>query len=134
MTSIKTASNALFLGVTLALGATAASAAGMVDVKQGAALQSQGALLVDVRTPGEFAQGHAPGAMLIPLDQIERRLAELGGAKDKPIALICRSGNRSGQAQVILEKAGFTQTVNVAGGMNAWAKADLPVVTGAPSQ
>lgn len=120
----------LLLGAMLALGATAALAVGAVDVKQGAALQSQGALLIDVRTPGEFVQGHAPGATLIPLDQLPQRLAELRGAQHRPIALICRSGNRSGQAQLVLERAGFTQAVNVEGGMSAWARAGLPVVTG----
>lgn len=119
----------LLLALVLACGAQATWASGGVDVRQGAALQSQGALLVDVRTPGEFAQGHAPGAVLIPLDQVSQRLAEFG-TKDRPIALICRSGNRSGQAQGILEQAGFTKTVNVTGGMNAWERSGLPVVKG----
>lgn len=130
MTSHITFVRRLFFSIMLALGATTALAAGTVDVRQGAALQSQGALLIDVRTPGEFVQGHAPGATLIPLDQLQQRLGELRAAQDQTIALICRSGNRSGQAQVILEKAGFTKAVNVEGGMNAWAKAGLPVVTG----
>ncbi len=122
------------LGAALALGAAGALAAAAVEVQQGAALQKQGALLLDVRTPEEFAQGHAPGAKLIPLDQLQSRLAELGGAKNRPIALICRSGNRSGIAQRILEAEGFTQTVNVQGGMIHWARAGLPVVTGAAAQ
>jgi len=100
-----------------------------VDVRQGAAMQSQGALLVDVRTPGEFDQVRAPGAVLIPLDQLGRRLNELG-PQDRPIALICRSGNRSGQAQRQLQQAGFTRAVNVLGGMNAWEQAGLPVIRG----
>jgi len=111
------------------LSAVCAWAGAVVDVQQGAILHKQGALLVDVRTPAEYAAGHAPGAVLIPLDQIERRMGELG-AKERPIALICRSGNRSGQAQSILERAGFTSTVNVAGGMNEWARAGLPVIQG----
>jgi len=118
--------------LTLALwcgAVTAAWAGAAADVQQVAALQRQGVLLVDVRTPGEFAQVRAPGAVLIPLDQIGQRLGELG-ARDRPIALICRSGNRSGQAQSLLEQAGFTRTVNVLGGMNAWERAGLPVVKG----
>jgi len=105
-----------------------------VDVKQGAVMQSQGALLIDVREPSEYAQAHAPGSTLIPLGQLERRLAELSAHKDKPIALICRSGNRSGQAQEILAKAGFTQAVNVKGGMNAWTQAGLPTMAGMASR
>jgi rhodanese-related sulfurtransferase len=121
----------LVLTFGLLLGVVSAQATSdVLDVKQSAALQSQGALLIDVREPDEYAQGHAPGSTLIPLGQLEQRLGELKGAKDKTVVLICRSGNRSGTAQRILEKAGFSKTVNVAGGMNAWTKAGLPVVTG----
>lgn len=135
MTSLKTAFRALFLAATLLVAAFAAQAgSGTVDVKQGASLQSQGALLIDVREPDEYAQGHAPGSTLIPLGQLQKRLLELSARKDKPIALICRSGNRSGVAQKILEKAGFTKTVNVAGGMNAWARAGLPMAKGLTSK
>jgi len=114
----------------LSLTLAACSKVPGVDVTQGAAMQSQGALMIDVREPGEYAAGHAPGTQLIPLGQLERRLSELAAHKDKPVVLICRSGNRSGQAQEILAKAGFTQALNVEGGMNAWAKAGLPVLTG----
>ena len=51
--------------------------------------------------------------------------------RPKPVALICRSGNRSGLAQMLLARAGFTKTVNVAGGMIAWRQAGLPVREGA---
>ena len=119
------------LAVTaLSLSLTACGKAPGVDVKQGAVMQSQGALMIDVREPGEYAAGHAPGTQLIPLGQLERRLSELSAHKDQPVVLICRSGNRSGQAQEMLTKAGFTQAVNVEGGMNAWAQAGLPVLTG----
>lgn len=135
MTPPKTVFRALFLAAALLAAAFAAQAEpGTVDVKQGASLQSQGTLLIDVREPDEYAQGHAPGSTLIPLGQLEQRLQELSASKDKPIALICRSGNRSGMAQKILEKAGFTKTVNVAGGMNAWVRAGLPMVMGMMSK
>jgi rhodanese-related sulfurtransferase len=120
--------------VALSAAMAAVHAAAAVDVKQGAAMQSQGVLLVDVREPEEYAQGHAPGATLIPLGQLEQRLSELGSRKDRPIALICRSGSRSGKAQALLEKVGFTKAVNVEGGMNAWSQAGLPVVTGAAAR
>jgi len=118
--------------LTVTLSAQAVSAT--VDVKQAATLQDQGVLLIDVREPDEYAQGHAPGSTLIPLSQFEQRVKELLAAKDKPVALICRSGNRSGRAQQILEKAGFSKAVNVEGGMNAWVKAGLPVATGLASK
>lgn len=68
------------------------------------------AFLVDVRTPGEFAEGSAPGAVNIPLQELELRLAEM---KDKKqIVVFCRSGNRSSQAKLILEQHGFTNITN----------------------
>ena len=70
----------------------------------------QGAFLVDVRTPGEFAEGSAHGAVNIPLDTVASQLSELKGKEN--IILFCRSGNRSGQAKVILEQNGFKNVVN----------------------
>lgn len=77
------------------------------DLKQ---LINNGALLVDVRSSGEFAGGSAKGAINIPLDQVTQRLEDFKG-KDQ-IIVFCRSGNRSGQAQSILEKNGFTNVTN----------------------
>ena len=74
-----------------------------------AAIQ-EGAYLVDVRTPAEFAQGSVKGAVNIPLDQIEKKLASFKGKKN--IVVFCRSGNRSGQAKAILEQNGFTNVIN----------------------
>jgi phage shock protein E len=73
-----------------------------------------GAKIVDVRTPAEFADGHHPGAINIPLAEIPNRLAEFG-AKDKPIVVYCRSGNRSGQALRLLQEAGYTNVTNAGG-------------------
>jgi rhodanese-related sulfurtransferase len=77
------------------------------DLKQ---LINNGALLVDVRSSGEFAGGSAKGAINIPLDQVTQRLEDFKG-KDQ-IIVFCRSGNRSGQAQSILERNGFTNVTN----------------------
>ncbi len=106
----------------------AASNEGTVDVKQGAAMQKQGALLLDVREQNEYAAVHAPGSTLIPLGQLSSRLGEIQQYKNKPIAVVCRSGRRSAQGVGLLHKAGFTQAVNVEGGMNAWESAGLPVI------
>ena len=70
----------------------------------------QGAFLVDVRTPAEFAEGSVHGAVNIPLDTVASQLSELKGKEN--IILFCRSGNRSGQAKVILEQNGFKNVVN----------------------
>jgi len=64
------------------------------------------ALILDVRTSGEFQQGHAPGARNIPLQDMGRRSAEIKGWQ-KPIITCCRSGNRSGLAASQLRKAGI---------------------------
>lgn len=103
---------------------------GAVDVKQGAAMQKQGALLLDVREQDEYAAVHAPDSSLIPLGQLTSRLAEIQKYKNKFVAVICRSGRRSAQAVELLRKAGFAQAVNVEGGMNAWESAGLPVIKG----
>ncbi|MDO8313127.1 MAG: rhodanese-like domain-containing protein [Sideroxyarcus sp.] len=106
----------------------AASNEGAVDVKQGAAMQKEGALLLDVREQDEYAAVHAPGSTLIPLGELSSRLAEIQKYKNKPIAVVCRSGRRSAQGVELLRKAGFTQAVNVEGGMSAWESAGLPVI------
>ncbi|KGN73059.1 sulfurtransferase [Porphyromonas gulae] len=69
-----------------------------------------GAFLVDVRTPGEFASGSVSGAVNIPLDRIASRLDEL--KNKKTIIVFCRSGNRSSQAKSILEQNGFSNVLN----------------------
>jgi rhodanese-related sulfurtransferase len=76
--------------------------------------------LVDVREPHENAEFNI-GGLLHPLGKIQTmQLDEIEALKDQPIYVYCRSGNRSGQACLILETAGFTNTINVAGGMLAW--------------
>lgn len=76
---------------------------------------NQGALLVDVRTPGEFKTGHLPGAKLIPVDQLPSRLDEFGDEKDRAIVVYCKSGIRSDRAKDLLEENGFTNVTNGGG-------------------
>lgn len=78
-----------------------------VDLKQ---IIEKGAFLVDVRTAGEFAQGHVKGSTNIPLDALPSQLSKFKGKEN--IIVFCRSGNRSGQAKAILEQNGFTNVVN----------------------
>ena len=77
-----------------------------------------GALIVDVRTPEEFADGHYPGAINIPHELILDGLNQLGVTIDTSVILYCRSGNRSGQAEQVLREKGFTEARN-AGGLEA---------------
>ena len=81
-------------------------------------LVEEGALLVDVRTPEEFAAGHLPTAVNIPVQELDRRLSELE-PKDRRIVLYCRSGNRSGRAARILRSAGYSALHDL-GAMSRW--------------
>ena len=86
--------------------------------------------IVDVREPEEFtgALGHIRGAKLIPLGQLAQRSGELD--RSRPVVTVCRAGGRSAQAVVILQKAGFDQVANLAGGMLRWRANGHPVEGG----
>lgn len=92
-------------------------------------INREDAIVVDVREPDEFARGHLPNARTIPLGQIDKRLGELEKYKDKPVIVICHTGNRSGSACGMLRKNGFTKVFNLAGGVTAWQQAGQPVTT-----
>jgi sulfur-carrier protein adenylyltransferase/sulfurtransferase len=81
--------------------------------------------ILDVREPSEYAEARVAKSKLIPLGELSSRVAEL--PRDKPIAVICRSGNRSGVATGMLKRAGFETVYNVDGGLIAWARQGLPV-------
>jgi phage shock protein E len=78
----------------------------------------KGALIVDVRSPGEFAGGAYPKAVNIPVDQVQARIKEFGSDKSKPIVVYCLSGGRSSHAKAILESNGFTDVTNGGGYSN----------------
>ncbi len=82
-------------------------------------------VILDVREDYEYAEGHIPGAVLLPLGQIPNRLAEI--PKDKTVIAVCRSGNRSNQAAQFLREQGFDNVHNMTGGMNSWASAGYQV-------
>lgn len=84
-------------------------------------------VVLDVRTPEEFAAGHVPGAINVPHDQVEARLGELRPFQGKDVVVYCRSGRRAGMALSVLEKAGFRQLGHLEGDMNAWSAAGRPI-------
>lgn len=84
-------------------------------------LPENNALLLDVREAHELANGMLETAKHIPMNHIPARISELESAKNSPIVLICRSGQRSMQVGQYLEQAGFTDVINLQGGMNSWA-------------
>jgi len=75
----------------------------------------QGALLIDVRTSGEFEQGHIEGALNIPWEQTGTLISAIGADKNRPVVVYCRSGNRSGKAKAVLEQSGYTNIFNATG-------------------
>ena len=89
-----------------------------------------GAIVVDVRDPKEFAAGHIVSAVNIPQAALAGRLAELAKYKDKPVAIVCKMGQHSGAAGTLLRKAGFQQVMRLSGGMMEWRNQNLPVVKG----
>lgn len=76
---------------------------------------SDGALVVDVRSAEEYADGHIEGAINIPHTQIDRIAELIGGDLARPVVVYCRSGNRSGQAEAALKKRGYTGVFNGTG-------------------
>ncbi|WP_017588811.1 rhodanese-like domain-containing protein [Nocardiopsis ganjiahuensis] len=87
-------------------------------------------LLVDVRTPAEFESSHIPGAINLPLGRLDQHAGRVARDASEQVVLVCQSGPRAEQAQDRLAAAGLTDTVVMAGGMNAWTAADGPTVHG----
>jgi rhodanese-related sulfurtransferase len=84
-------------------------------------------LVLDVRTPNEFASGHIRGARSLPLPDLAGKLDAL--PRDRELVCVCASGSRSRRATSILAKQGF-YVLNLKGGMGAWTRAGLPVQRG----
>ena len=91
-----------------------------IDWNKALEMSKAGAVLIDVRTPAEVAEGMAPGAINIPLQEIEQRLAEF--PKDKDLLIYCRSGKRSMAASNFLIENGYDKVFNVVGGFLAFPK------------
>jgi rhodanese-related sulfurtransferase len=92
------------------------------------------AVVLDVRDEAEFATGHIAEAMNIPLNQLAEKLDTLKKYKSKPILVNCQRGVRGAKACAILRKAEFSQVHHLQGGLDAWLKANLPVVKAGQSQ
>ena len=85
------------------------------------------AVVIDVREPAEFAQGHLVGARNIPLGELDAKLPNSVKNKATTLILVCRSGARSGSAMATAKKLGYAQAQSLAGGVNAWTAAKLPL-------
>jgi rhodanese-related sulfurtransferase len=99
-----------------------------VTAQEGAALIAElSPLVLDVRTPGEFAAGHLAGAKLIPVQVLQSEIAQLDAYRDRPVFVYCRSGNRSTVAAKMLMDRGFPTVINLRRGLTEWEQAGLPV-------
>jgi rhodanese-related sulfurtransferase len=99
-----------------------------IDIHEAKKRVDNGALLVDVREQHEFDDVRIPGSILMPLSTFQQHFEEL--PKDKEIVMQCRSGARSGQTTEFLLNNGYTDVVNMAGGILAWNEAGLPIESG----
>jgi rhodanese-related sulfurtransferase len=87
-------------------------------------------VLLDVRTPEEFASGHLPGAVNVDIESADFPARLMALDKSRPYAVYCRSGNRSKAAMTVMQQAGFDKLFDLGGGINAWKSAGGEVVTG----
>ncbi|MCE1241478.1 MAG: rhodanese-like domain-containing protein [Azonexaceae bacterium] len=85
------------------------------------------AAVLDVREPAEFAAGHIPEALNIPVAKLGERLGELEKYREKPLIVCCAAGMRSNKACAELKKQGFAHLNNLSGGVDAWVAAGYPL-------
>ncbi|MDX8406921.1 MAG: rhodanese-like domain-containing protein [Mariprofundaceae bacterium] len=121
---------ALFVGWMLWRRMIAPKLSGVAGMSAGDYMQLRDRphVLLDVRSAGEWAAGHAPDALHIPLGEVSSRKHEIPA--DRPVVVVCASGNRSAVAATSLARQGFKPVYNFSGGMGAWQSAGLPVRSG----
>lgn len=118
------------LAVLASAAACAGDAAGLISqdaLLARQAAQDEALVVLDVRTAGEFAEGHVPGARNISHDELGARLGELAGARDKDVVIYCRSGRRTGLAIETLQQAGFKRLLHLDGDYLGWTEAGREV-------
>ncbi|MDA3807462.1 MAG: rhodanese-like domain-containing protein [Thiomicrorhabdus sp.] len=98
-----------------------------VNTDEATRLFNDDAFLLDVRTATEFKEGSIGEATNVPVTDLSANMNKLPKDKEKPLLIYCLTGARSGRAAGTLTKAGYTQVFNLAGGINAWKSAGLPV-------
>jgi rhodanese-related sulfurtransferase len=119
----------LIASVLLLAGCSSSSSTNDLSVSEFSnKVAETGVITLDVRTPGEFNEGHIEGALLVDFQSgnFENEIASLD--KSKTYAVYCRSGSRSGQAVKVMSEAGFTNIYNLNGGVIDWANAGMNLV------
>lgn len=109
---------ALFVAIMLVVWMFLQRRGGVSSAEAKRLVKEEGARLLDVRSPGEFASGHLDGARNVPVQELAGRIGEVG-AKDVPVVVYCASGMRSATAAKMLREAGFTKVANL-GAMSRW--------------
>jgi rhodanese-related sulfurtransferase len=94
-------------------------------------INREDALVIDLSPTGDFEKGHIPGSRNVVMSQFDPENPKLAAVKERPVAVICRTGASSAQAAKRLVKAGFKQVYWLDGGIAAWRQADLPLRKGA---
>lgn len=127
---MKMAWRALALALTL-LASNMAFAADAVNISADSVLartqkKDTSMVILDVRTPEEYAQGHVPGAINIPYDKLDSRANELLAVKDKELVLYCHSGARAAIAAQTLKAQGYEKLLHMEGDMVKWNREKLP--------
>lgn len=110
--------------------AAAVLAAGHRDIRSVEAKNllaaKKNAFLLDVRTPAEFRQGRLQGAVLIPINEVERRIGEI--PRNRPVVVYCAVGSRSGLVAGFLAQKGYREVYNMADGIVGWYRNGLPII------
>lgn len=88
-------------------------------------INGRNAVVVDVRTPQEFATGSLPGARNVPADKVGEKMRDI--KKDKPVIVVCATGSRAGKTAAQLRASGYGEVYVLAGGLAAWREAGLPI-------
>lgn len=117
----------LVVGMVAALcsAAVAAPYKNVASTQAKALLDKGPAFLLDVRTPQEYQQAHLQGAVLIPIDQIEKRLGEI--PKNRAILVYCAVGSRSNAVAGFLAERGYREVYNMSDGIVGWYRNGLPI-------
>lgn len=102
---------------------------GGISANQAIALHNKGALVLDVRSAEEFAQGHIVEARNIALEQLASSVDTLKKYREKPVIVCCEAGSRSAQAVKSLKAQGFTNVTSLQGGLAGWRQDNLPLTT-----
>jgi rhodanese-related sulfurtransferase len=110
------------------LVAVARQRIGEISAAQLHAQTNTDCVLIDVREPAEFAAGHLQGAINVPRGVLEFQM-DARAEKSRALVVYCLSGGRSALAADSLQQLGFTQVQSLAGGINAWREAGLPITT-----